>query len=282
MSMMFVSLLPFLVSGVDLAPPPVTARPAPAAMSAAAPVASPVPVVAAKPAPRPASPASPSPTPTPVRYEAPQTPPPAATPSSPPAQTAAPKPATPAPATAANDRTVIMDRISRALTETRTVKGRFTQVDVAGKASSGDFYISRPGKIRLDYKDPEPVYVVSDGVSVSIEEPKRDAYDAVPLSSTPLNLFLRSDVDLARSGDVSRVSRSGESWFVTMQDKTGEAEGQMILEFRGPALDLVGWQAIDGGGGVTEVALDRIETNVRLSPSLFVVRDPEDRDGDRR
>lgn len=198
----------------------------------------------------------------------------------------APSPAPPAavsPApTRAPDRAAMVDRISQALAATRTAKGRFTQTDPAGRSSSGDFYISRPGKIRFDYKTPEPVFIVSDGVSVSIEEPKRDAYDAIALSATPLNLFLKSDVDLARSGDVVAVRQEAGSTFVTLEDRTGEAEGQMILEFQGANMDLVGWNAIDGAGGVTAVRLSGIETNVPLKASLFVVRAPEDRDDEDR
>lgn len=209
----------------------------------------------------------------------------------PPASVAKPAPAVAKPgeaqlikvqAPAAMDRNAIVDRVAKALTDTRTAQGRFTQVDPQGSPSSGVFYINRPGKVRFEYTSPEPIYIVSNGVSVSIEEPKRKSYDAVPLSSTPLNLFLRSNIDLKKDGSVTDVTTSNGSHFVTLVDKTGEAQGKMILQFRQSDFELMGWRQIDGAGAETRVQLADVKKNVAVKPTLFIVKDPSDAADDRR
>lgn len=180
------------------------------------------------------------------------------------------------------DRNAIIDRVAKAMSDTKTVQGSFTQVDPAGAPSNGAFYISRPGKVRFEYSKPEPIYIVSDGTTVSIEEPKRKSYDAVPLSSTPLHLFLRSNIDLKKDGSVADVQTSAGSYFVTLVDKTGEAEGKMILQFRQSDFELMGWRQVDGTGAETRVQLGNIQKNVALKASLFVVKDPSDAGDDRR
>ena len=180
------------------------------------------------------------------------------------------------------DRNAIIDRVAKAMTDTKTVQGSFTQVDSSGSPSNGAFYISRPGKVRFEYTTPEPIFIVSDGTTVSIEEPKRKAYDAIPLSSTPLSLFLRSNIDLKRDGSVTDVQTSNGSHYVTLVDKTGEAEGKMVLQFRQSDFELLGWRQVDGSGAETRVQLNDIKRNVSLKPSLFVVKDPSDAGDDRR
>lgn len=180
------------------------------------------------------------------------------------------------------DRNAIIDRVAKAMSDTKTVQGSFTQVDPSGSPSNGAFYISRPGKVRFEYTVPEPIFIVSDGTTVSIEEPKRKAYDAVPLSSTPLSLFLRSNIDLRKDGSVTDVQTSNGSHYVTLVDKTGEAEGKMILQFRQTDFELLGWRQVDGTGAETRVQLSGIKKNVSLKPSLFVVKDPSDAGDDRR
>jgi outer membrane lipoprotein-sorting protein len=180
------------------------------------------------------------------------------------------------------DRNAIIDRVARAMSDTRTVQGSFTQLDPSGSPSNGAFYISRPGKVRFEYSVPEPIFIVSDGTTVSIEEPKRKAYDAVPLSSTPLSLFLRSNIDLRKDGSVTDVQTANGSHYVTLVDKTGEAEGKMILQFRQSDFELLGWRQVDGTGAETRVQLSGIKKNVSLKPSLFVVKDPSDAGDDRR
>jgi outer membrane lipoprotein-sorting protein len=261
MSLLLSTVLPLFVLGAEPLKP--AAVPAPAGIVK-------VKDTAAKPASKAArTPASAKAPPQDVKVQAPKTP---AT------KVQAPAPAMPSPAPL--DRNAVIARVEQALTTVKTAEGRFTQNDSYGPAS-GRFYISRPGKVRFDYTAPESMHIVSDGVSVSIEEPKRDAYDAVPLSSTPLNLFLRTNVDLRRDGSVRDVSSQAGSWFVTLVDGTGEAEGQMILEFRGTDFELLGWRAIDGEGEETRVRLTEVKTNVKLRPQLFIVKDPSERD-DRR
>lgn len=180
------------------------------------------------------------------------------------------------------DRNGIIDRVAKAMTDTKTVQGQFTQVDPTGAPANGAFYISRPGKVRFEYATPEPMFIVSDGTTVSIEEPKRKSYDAVPLSSTPLSLFLRSNIDLKKDGSVTDVQTSNGFHYVTLVDKTGEAEGKMVLQFRQSDFELIGWRQIDGAGAETRVQLSGIKKNVTLKPSLFVVKDPSDAGDDRR
>ena len=261
------ALFPFLVSvsaHALAAPTPVIANPTPVALPSAAEAPAPaiVPVVFEAPAPAPVI----------IKPAAPK--PPAVKPQS---SVEAIKVQAPA----ALDRNAIIDRVAKALTDTKTAQGRFTQVDPQGSPSSGLFYIDRPGKVRFEYSSPEPMFIVSDGATVSIEEPKRNAYDAIPLASTPLHLFLRSNIDLRKDGSVTDVTSSNGFHFVTLVDKSGEAEGKMILQFRATDFALIGWRQVDGTGAETKVQLMDIKQNVPLKASLFVVRDPND-DDDRR
>jgi outer membrane lipoprotein-sorting protein len=184
--------------------------------------------------------------------------------------------------TQAVDRNAVIDRVSKALTEVKTAQGKFSQLDARGRTSTGNFYINRPGKIRVEYTTPEPIFIVSDGTTVSIEEPKRKSYDSAPLSASTLHLFLRSNVDLKRDGSVADVSTSNGSHFVTLVDKSGEAQGRMILEFRVSDFELLGWRSLDGAGAETRVRLSDTKRNVSLKPALFVVKAPADNRDDRR
>lgn len=248
MNMILTTLLPLALSGVPLtgAVPPVLA------------VVAPVPAMAA---------------PAPAQLYLAQAPAPPAP------QSAAPSPAAPSDAI---DKAAVIDKAARALSSVHTAEGKFEQIDNLGHPSSGVFYISRPGKVRFDYTSPEAMHIVSDGVSVSIEEPKRDSYTAGPLAATPLHLFLRSNVDLQRDGSVTGVESRDGSWFVTLVDKTGEAQGSMTLQFRASDFQLMGWTTTDGTGSQTRVKLSDAKQNVSLKPSLFIVKDPADARDNRR
>jgi outer membrane lipoprotein-sorting protein len=263
MSILLTTLFPLALSGAGL-----TALASPSVSPS---TAKPVPAIALQPV-KAAPKIAPEITPA-VAATKPVAAPPIVTPSRPPASVEPVQIQAPAPAPTP-DRTAIVERVNKALTEVKTAQGKFTQVDPEGASRSGAFYISRPGKVRFDYTSPEPMHIVSDGTTVSIEEPKRDAWDSMPLSQTPLSLFLRSNVDLKR--DVTDVRTSGDSHFVTLVDKTGEAEGRMILEFRASDFELLGWRVVDGEDLETRVRLSDTKRNVSLKQSLFVVKPPEE------
>jgi outer membrane lipoprotein-sorting protein len=229
-------------------------------------------------APAPAKPAPPAQKP--VANRAPN-PAPATTPATTQVRAQAPSPVTATPASPGFDRAAVLKRVETALSSVKTAEGRFVQIDGYG-SSTGRFYIQRPGRVRFDYATPEPMHIVSDGVSISIHEPKRGAWDAVPLSTTPLNLFLRSNIDFRRDANVSKIERDRGSWYVTLEDRSGEAQGQMILEFLESDFSLQGWKAVDGGGDLTHVVLSDVKTNGKLKTGLFVVKDPSNRDDQRR
>jgi hypothetical protein len=56
---------------------------------------------------------------------------------------------------------------------------------------------------------------------------------------------------LKKDGSVTDVTTSNGFHFVTLVDKTGEAEGKMILQFRATDFALLGWRQVDGTGAET-------------------------------
>ena len=65
-----------------------------------------------------------------------------------------------------------LDAISARLNELATVKGEFTQINPDGSTSEGTFFISKPGKMRFEYKPPTPTLIVADGKTVAVANTK--------------------------------------------------------------------------------------------------------------
>ena len=181
------------------------------------------------------------------------------------------------------DRNAIIDRVAKALTDTRTVSGRFTQVDPQNASSSGAFYISRPGKVRFEYTSPEPIFIVSDGTTVSIEEPKRKAYDAIPLASTPLQSLPAFE---HRSQEGRQRHRRPHGERLALRDagrqdrRSGRQDGAAIP--RSLTSNCSAGARSTARAPKRSVQLADMKKNVALKPSLFVVKDPSDVDDDRR
>ena len=193
-------------------------------------------------------------------------------------------PSTQALLTFTDTRTVVQDlaRIDASLNNTSSFSGKFTQFGADGGTSTGAIFIRRPGKLRFEYDAPNPLLVVSDGVTLAQQDRRLETTDRVPLSATPLNYFLKENVNLAQDTEVVGLVKDENLIWVTARDGSGEIDGDITLVFDAKTLAMQGWEIRDSFGGVTRIRLHDLSYNERIDPRNFILRDEERRDRRRR
>jgi outer membrane lipoprotein-sorting protein len=190
-------------------------------------------------------------------------------------------PAITAPAAAAqltaSERARVLADSAAALAAVRTARGKFEQYSPDGSFSTGQFAISRPGRVRFDYDEPVPLLLVSDGTTVALQDSDLETTDRVPLASTPLSLLLSDRLDFERQAEVLDVRDNGGQLNITLRDRSGEMDGTLTLVLASGDKSLIGWRTTDASGGNTSVMLSEVETGIRLNPRLFILRDFDNR-----
>ncbi len=164
-------------------------------------------------------------------------------------------------------------RVDTALNNTLSFSGRFDQYAADGSVEAGQIYLQRPGKMRFEYDAPSPLLIVSDGVTMTQQDRALETFDRVPLASTPLNFFLRENVNLARDTEVVALQKLPNEWRVAARDGSGEMDGVITMIFDAQTLALKEWIITDGFGGNTRVILSNLRYNERLDPRLFILRE---------
>ncbi len=166
-----------------------------------------------------------------------------------------------------------LNRISSYLNGIETLEGRFLQVASNGAQDQGKFYIRRPGKLRFEYDDSNPITIVSDGTWVTLTNRKLKTVDRYPLSATPLKLLLKKNVNLKKDAEIVEVSKTPGRLAVTAREGKGRAEGTLTIMFSDPGLELMQWIITDAQGFTTTIALRDLRRDTKISPSLFIVKD---------
>ncbi len=169
-------------------------------------------------------------------------------------------------------------RIDQALNNTISFQGRFAQYGADGSFSQGKIFLNRPGKLRFEYDAPETLLIVSDGVTLTEHDKALKTTDRVPLSATPLNFFLKENVQLARDTEVVGLTKTPLHWSVTARDGSGEMDGEITMVFDAGTLALQEWVIRSSFGGGTRVVLSDLRYNQRINPRLFTLRDDRRRD----
>jgi outer membrane lipoprotein-sorting protein len=171
------------------------------------------------------------------------------------------------------ERAAALNRANQTLNAITRLQGRFVQSSPGGGRATGMFYMQRPGRLRFEYDPPASMLIVSDGSVVAMRDTELRTTERTPLRSTPLNIILGSTIDLERNARVLRVSRAGPWLMVTARDRSGQTDGQIILQFYGPEAELRSWDVIDATGARTRVALSNITQPASFDRSLFRLED---------
>ena len=177
----------------------------------------------------------------------------------------------------------VLDRAAAAIDGIDTLRARFTQTAPSGAVTSGTVSMDRPGRLLFDYEAPSAQRIVATGGLVYVHDTDLETTDSYPIGQTPLRYLLTDGID---TDDVvlTGVTRMPGEVAVALRAADDALSGEVALVFADAdgTLALSRWAVVDPQGGVTVVALDEVETGVKLSRRLFRIPQAERRFGNDR
>lgn len=162
-----------------------------------------------------------------------------------------------------------LDNINKYFNSIRTMTGSFVQFGPEGQRTEGDFYLSKPGKIRFVYAAPATLEVISNGTDVVVKDRKNQTQDLYPLSQTPLKFLLSNQLDLTQEANVTKVSVEPDLVTVVVEQKSVAGSGKLALVFDRKTYELRQWTVTDPQGYDTSVAIYGTATNVVVDDAQF-------------
>ena len=165
-------------------------------------------------------------------------------------------------------------RVEAYLNDIRTMTARFMQVSDTGGTAEGKLFLSRPGRLRLEYDPPVPILLVANSGFLIHYDKQLKAVTHLPIDSTPAGLLVRERIVLSGDVTVSTVERGPGSLRVTVQQSKDPQAGKITLVFSERPFALSNWQVVDAQGNVTRVALLEPRVGVAIDPALFRFTDP--------
>ena len=162
-------------------------------------------------------------------------------------------------------------RIEKALNSLTTMKGRFLQVASSGNYAEGDIYLSRPGRMRLDYDDPNPMLIIADGQFLIYHDRQTKNVTHMFISMTPASFLLSENIRF-NSNDiiVTGFKRSPGVFEVSIVQADDPLEGSLTMVFSDKPMELRKWTITDSEGIQTSVSLLGPQYGHHLNPRLFI------------
>lgn len=151
----------------------------------------------------------------------------------------------------------------------RSLRAKFVQESSGGGFAEGTVYISRPGRLRLDYAPPAEMQVYADGFWLIYVDTELEQVTHVPLGSTLADFLVRKNIRLSGDVTVTNVERErGMIRFHLVRTEEPDA-GALVLNFSDSPFALRNWNVTDAQGVTTRVSLIAPEINVSIAEKVF-------------
>ena len=168
-----------------------------------------------------------------------------------------------------------IEKIESYFNSIRTIKSKFYQTSDNGGSAQGDFYASKPNKMRLEYQPPHPVEVVADGYYLIFHDKKLEQVTYLDLNENPAAMILKDDFSFEKDGlTVTDIRTEPGIISVSVIKKSQPSAGKITLIFKDKPLTLRQWRVTDAQQITTLVTLDNMETNITVDNALFKFKDP--------
>jgi outer membrane lipoprotein-sorting protein len=170
----------------------------------------------------------------------------------------------------------IFNRANSYFRNINTLKSNFLQKsDSSQETAKGVLYISRPGKLRLEYLSPNRSLLLCSGNSASYYDIELDEVSVIPTSRIPLIFMLEKNKDLESLGlEAIDVRQTDDGYRIYTKIIIDVVIYGVEYVFNEKMDNLLGIDInIDGDQKISLDLLDS-EINITIQDSLFVFRNP--------
>ena len=174
-------------------------------------------------------------------------------------------------APSAQARADSVDQIERYINNITTMQGSFTQAGPGETLARGQFWISRPGRMRFNYQ--AGMEVIADGVWLAVKAKNRKRAERYPLGATPAQFILMANLRIRQSASVEKLSETKKRLSLWLKLRDDNLPGQIELRFRKHPLALQGWTIIDAQGSTTKIDLANVARGMYIDPRVFFIED---------
>ena len=150
-----------------------------------------------------------------------------------------------------------------------TLDANFIQVSPSGNVSNGKIYLDLPGKLRIDYENPQNLLITCQGFWIVIQDRDAKTTNHIPVKSSPFGILLENKSFLNNENFKTEYIVEAGIVSLKINGKKNDEQGSLVLEFSEKPFSLKKWIIQDSLGENTTVLFQNAKYNNELSHLLF-------------
>ena len=163
----------------------------------------------------------------------------------------------------------LLNQIENYLNEFDNVSSEFIQSSSIGSQEIGEILISKPGKLRIEYKKNNKFLIVADGKWLHYFDTDLNEIQSIIIEKSPAWILLKKNINLKKDFNISKLEENSGKITLTINDRNIETIEKVELIFSKNPIKLRKWVITDTQEIETTVALLNILKKKNFKPKTF-------------
>ena len=163
----------------------------------------------------------------------------------------------------------LIKQIENYLNKINNVSSQFIQSSTSGSEEMGKILISKPGKLRIEYKKNKKLLIIADGKWLHYFDTDINEIQSIIIEKSPAWILLKKNINLKKDFNINKLEKKWGKITLTIIDKNIENIDKIELIFSSSPIKLKKWIITDIDETETTVALLNIKKIKKFKPKTF-------------
>ena len=163
----------------------------------------------------------------------------------------------------------LLKQIETYLNQFDNISSQFIQSSSIGSQETGEILISKPGKLRIEYKKDNKLLIVADGKWLHYFDTDLNEIQSIIIQKSPAWILLKKNINLKNDFNIKKLEKKNGKISLTLVDKNFENIEKIELIFSANPIELKKWIIIDNQEVETTVGLLNIKRKKKFNPKTF-------------
>ena len=165
---------------------------------------------------------------------------------------------------------ILLNQLENYLNQFNNISSQFIQSSSDGSQVTGKILISKPGKLRIEYKKDNKLLIVADGKWLHYFDTEINEIQSVIIEKSPAWILLKKNINLKNDFNIKKLEKKSGKITLTIVDKHFDNIEKIELIFSATPIGLKKWIVTDYQEVETTIALlNIIKKKKKFNPKNF-------------
>tara|TARA_B100000686_G_scaffold300582_1_gene335213 strand:- start:174 stop:758 length:585 start_codon:yes stop_codon:yes gene_type:complete len=163
----------------------------------------------------------------------------------------------------------LLNQLENYLNKFNNISSQFIQSSSDGTENSGKILISKPGKLRIEYKKENKFLIIADGKWLHYFDTELNEIQSIIIEKSPAWILLKKNINLKKDFNIKKLEKKSGKITLTLINKDFENIDKIELIFSANPISLKKWIVTDYQEVETTIALLNIKNKKKFDPKTF-------------